>query len=123
MREIAEANARIDPDSQLERFSDEDIEQIVNAYEALFLESLHDTGRTMRDLVFDTALKPVLDETGQTALGVIRSQVISAVTMSHRLVPMVSEDLREEAVFWLAGFYSQYTYEIAQRVMALEAGR
>jgi hypothetical protein len=122
MRELAEANASVDPKPRLDEFSDADIEQFVNAYEAMFLEALQGESRQVRELVFDTALEPMM-ASGQTALDMLRSNVISSVTMSHRLLRAVREDVREDAVLWLAGFYSSYTAELAERALAIEAGR
>ena len=120
--ELAQANAAVDPEPLVDELGDEEIAQFINAYEALFNEALDGTGREVRDLVFDTALEPIM-AMGQTALSMIRSNVISAVTLTHRLLPLVREDVRDDAAMWLAGYLSQYTYELAERALAIEARR
>jgi hypothetical protein len=51
----------------------------------------------------------------------VRSNVVSAVMMSHRLLPLVSEENREDAARWLAAFLSDYNTEAIERALALEA--
>src|SRR3712207_3626568 len=84
MIENARADAPLDPASRIEAFSDEDVEQFLNAYQALFNEALEGSSRETRELIFETALPPIL-EMGQTAADMLRSNVISAVMMTHRL--------------------------------------
>lgn len=115
----AHADADLDPRSRIDAFSDSDLEQFLKANETMFCEALEGSTAT-RDFVFDTALPGVL-ELGQTALDMIRSNVISSVMLTHRLLPLVSAELRDEAARWLAVYQSGYTYELAQRVLALEA--
>lgn len=79
--ENARKDADLDPASRLSAFSDTDLEQIVNAWEAMFMEALEGRGRETRELIFETALPPIL-ELGQTALDMARSTVISAVMLS-----------------------------------------
>jgi hypothetical protein len=118
----AHADADLDPASRLEDFSDSDLEQFLNAYDALFTEALQGTGRSTRDFVLDTALPPIL-ELGQSAADMIRSNVISAVMLTHRLLALVEEEHREEAARWLARYHSDYAVEVAERVRALETQR
>ena len=120
MVENAHKDADLDPTSRIGEFSDEDLAQFVNAYEALFMEALEGTGRETRDFIFETALPPIL-ELGQTALQMLRSNVISAVMMTYRLLPLISEERRDEAARWLALYHSTYAYELAERALALEA--
>lgn len=117
----AHADADLDPNSRLEAFSDGDLKQFIKAYETMFLEGLEGSTAT-RDFVFETALPGVL-ELGQTALDMIRSNVISSVMLTHRLLPLVEPELRDDAARWLAAYHSGYTYDLAQRVLALEAAR
>jgi hypothetical protein len=116
------ANARkdkdLDPDSRVDEFCDRDLEQFLNAYEALFLEAVEGATHETRDLILDTALPPIL-ESASSPLTLIRSNVLSAVLLTHRLVPLVREDLRDEAARWLAWFYAGYVEETARRAMAL----
>ena len=116
----AHADADLDPHSRIGDFSDADLEQFLNAYEAMFMEALDGSGRQTREFIFETALPPVL-ELGQTALDMIRSNVISAVMLTHRLLPLISEQYRDEAARWLALYHSTYAYELAERALALEA--
>jgi hypothetical protein len=118
----ARADADLDPSSRASEFSDEDLEQIINAYDALFREALEGSGRETRELIFETALPPIV-EMGQTAGDFIRGNVISAVMMTHRLLPLVSPERRHEAARWLAAFHSSYACELLERVQALEGGR
>jgi hypothetical protein len=120
--EIAEQNALLDPVGADQDLAPEAIEQFINAYEALFLEALEGRGHATRDLIFDTALQPIMDR-GRTALGMLRGNVVSAVTLTSQLLPLVREDLRREATLWLAGFYADYTCELAERALAIETGR
>ena len=117
----AHADADLDPNSRIDAFSDSDLEQFLKAYETMFLEALDGSSAT-RDFVFETALPGVL-ELGQTALDMIRSNVISSVMLAHRLLPLVDPELRDDAARWLAAYQSGYAYELAQRVIALEAAR
>lgn len=114
----ARRDADLDPDSQIGDFSDGDLEQFVNAYEALLHEALDGKGHETRDLILETALPPVLAKTG-TVLTLVRSNVISAVMLSHRLLPLVRADVRDEAARWLAWFYSGYVEELTRRGLEL----
>ena len=118
----AKRDADLDPASRIDDFSEPDLEQFLNAYEALMREALTDGGTATRDLILETALPPIL-ELGQTPADMVRSNVISAVMMSHRLLPLVPEDLRDEAARCLAAFLSDYHHEVIVRVLALEAER
>jgi hypothetical protein len=122
MLDNARLDADLDPDSRIDDFDPADLEQFLNAYQALFFEAVDGKSRETRDLVLDTALPPVLELTG-TPLTLVRSNVISAVMLTHRLVPLIREDLRDEAARWLAWFYSDYTEETARRALDLEAER
>ena len=114
----AAADADLDPASRFDDFAEGDLEQFLNAYEALFMEALSGTGRSTRDFILDTALPPIL-ELGQDPLDLVRSTMISAVMLTHRLLPLVDPDLRDDAARWLASFYSGYAYDVAQRAFAL----
>lgn len=118
----ARADADLDPNSRVDDFSEGDLEQFLNAYEALFMESLEGTGRTTRAFILDTALPPVI-ALGQTTLDLVRSNVLSAVMTSHRLLPLIEPELRDDAARWLAAFHSGYAYDVAERALALESGR
>jgi len=118
----AERDADLDPNSRIEEFADQDLEQFLNAYEAMFMEALEGRGTATRDLILETALPPII-EFGQTSLDMVRSNVISAVMMAHRLLPLVSEERRDDAARWLAAFLSGYSYEAIGRAQALEAER
>lgn len=118
----ARDDADLDPASRVSEFSDADLEQMVNAYEALFNEALEGSGRETRELIFDTALPPIV-EMGQTSSDFVRSNVISAVMMAHRLLPLISEERRHDAARWLAAFHSSYACELLDRVQKLEAER
>jgi hypothetical protein len=122
MVELARRDADLDPNSRIDEFSDADIEQIFNAYAALFQEAIDGSGRQTRELVLQTALPPIV-EFGQTSLDMVRSNMISAVMLTHRLLPQVSEERREDAARWLAAFYGDYCSEVIERVLALEADR
>ena len=115
----AHKDADLDPASRIDDFSDEDLEQFLNAYEALFLEALEGSGSEKRDFILDTALPPII-EMGQTALEMVRSQVVSAVMLTHRLLPLIDPELRDEAARWLAAYQSGYTHEVAGRALAIE---
>jgi hypothetical protein len=123
MIENAAADRDLDPASRFDEFRAEDLEQFLNAYEAMFMEALEGQGRGTRDLILETALPPVVDEMGQTARDMVRGNVVSAVMLAHRLLPLVREDLRDDAARWLASFLSGYSHEVVGRVLALEADR
>jgi hypothetical protein len=116
----ARKDADLDPASRMSEFRDEDLEQFANAYEAMFMEALDGTGRQTRDFVLDTALPPVL-ESGGSVLDLIRGNVVSAVMLTHRLLPLIAPEHRDGAARWLAAFQSSYTYEMAERGLAHEA--
>ncbi len=118
----AERDAELDPNSRIDEFAEQDLEQFLNAYEAMFMEALEGTGSATRDLILETALPPII-EFGQTSLDMVRSNVISAVMLSHRLLPLISEEHRDDAARWLAAFLSSYSYEAIGRAQALEAER
>lgn len=118
----ARADADLDPASRAGEFGDAELEQFANAYEAMFMEALEGEGRRTRDFILSTALPPIL-EMGSTILDMVRGNVISAVMLTHRLLPLVAPELRDEAARWLARFHSGYTYELAERGLALEAER
>ena len=122
MLENAERDAELDPNSRIGDFSEQDLEQFLNAYEAMFTEALEGEGRATRDLIIETALPPII-EFGQTSLDMVRSNVVSAVILAHRMLPLVSEEHREDAARWLAHFLSSYSYELVERAQALEAER
>jgi hypothetical protein len=119
---FARQDADLDPKSRVGEFGDEDIEQFLNAWEALFREALDGQGREKRDLILETALPPVM-ELGQTALDIARSNTISAVMTTHRLLARVAGEHRDEAARWLARFFSDYGREVVGRALALEQER
>jgi hypothetical protein len=116
----ARSDADLDPNSRADEFSDADIEQILNAYEGLVVEALTDSGRSTRDFVLDTALPPIVRSLGQTSADTVRSNIISAVMLAHRLLPKVAADRRDDAARWLAAFYGEYAHELVERVQQLE---
>lgn len=122
MIENARRDAPLDPTSLIPDFSDADLEQLVNAYEALFNEALAGSGRHTRELIFDTALPPLV-ESGQTAGRMVRSNVVWAIMLTHRLLPLIAPEHRDEAARWLAAFHGDYAHDLLERVMALEAER
>ena len=115
----ARKDADLDPASRIGDFGDAELEQFLNAYESMFTEALEGEGRQTRDFILDTALPPVV-EMGQTALDMVRSQVVSAVMLTHRLLPLIAPELRDDAARWLAAYHSGYTREVAGRVLAIE---
>jgi hypothetical protein len=119
MIDHARRDADLDPDRRADDFSDADLEQFLNAYEALFLEALDGSGRAKRDLILDTALPPVL-AMGSTALDIVRGNVVTSVMSTYRLLGLVSDGRREAAARWLATFFADYTRELAERAIALE---
>ena len=119
MIDNARADADLDPKSRIDDFSEPDLEQFLNAYEALFMEALDGSDETRR-FVLETALPPLL-ATGQTALDLIRGNVVSAVMFAHRLLPLVAPERRDDAARWLAAFHGSYTQDVAGRALALEA--
>ena len=122
MVQFAREDADLDPNRRADDFSDADIEQFLNAWEALFLEALEGTGRAKRDLILETALPPVL-ELGGGAADLVRGNVVSAVMTTHRLLARVADGQRDEAARWLARFFSGYAREVAERAIALERER
>jgi len=122
MIENAAADADLDPNSRFDEFDRGALEQFLNAYEAMFMEALEGRGRETRDFILETALPPFI-AMGQTALDLVRSNAISSIMLAHRLLPLVPEDLRDEAARWLASFYSAYAYDMAGRALALERDR
>ena len=120
--EFARRDADLDPHSRLDEFSPQEVEQFLNAWEAIFTEALDGTSRSTRDFVLETALPPVL-ELGQTSLDMAQSNMISAVMLTSRLLPLITEERREQAARWLAAFYAEYTREIVERAQALEGER
>jgi hypothetical protein len=122
MVENAYNDADLDPNTRVDDFSRGDLEQFANAYEAMFMEALEGTGTQTRRFIFDTALPPMV-ERGQSALDMVRSNVVSAVLSAHRLLPLVAAEVRDDAARWLAVFHATYTREIAERALALEAER
>ena len=115
----AHKDADLDPDSLVDDFSDDDLAQFLNAYETMFMEALEGSGRETREFILETALPPIV-QGGQGALAMIRSQVISAVMMTHRMLPLIDPELREDAARWLAAYFSAYTHEIGERALAIE---
>jgi hypothetical protein len=118
----AKRDADLDPASRIDDFSEPDLEQFLNAYDALMREALTDGGTATRDLILETALPPIL-ELGQTPADMVRSNVISAVMLAHRLLPLVRPEQRDEAARWLASFYSTYAHELTGRALTLERER
>jgi hypothetical protein len=123
MIENAAADKDLDPASRFDDFRAEDLEQFLNAYEAMFMEALEGRGRVPRDLYLETPLPPEIEEQGQTAADMVRGNVVSAVMLAHRLLPLVREDLRDDAARWLASFLSGYSHEVVGRALAIEAGK
>jgi hypothetical protein len=122
MLDDARRDADLDPTSRIDEFPDSDLEQFLNAYEKLLREALTDGGREVRELILETALPPVL-ELGQSVADMVRGNVISAVMLAHRLLPLVPEERRDEAARCLAAFLADYHYDVIDRVLALEADR
>ena len=118
---ISEKTSEITPESNPEDYSRGDIEQFLNAYEALVLEAMEGRGRETRDLIFDTALPGIVAE-GHGVGELVQSGVAMSVYLTHRLLEHVPAGDREAAALWLATFYSGYTRETAERVLELGAG-
>lgn len=121
MVRYARSDADLDPKSRADEFGDADIEQILNAWEGLVVEALTGSGRETRDLVLDTALPPIVRSLGQTAADMVCSNTISAVMLTHRLLPRIPAERREDAARWLAAFYGGYAHELVERVQRLES--
>ena len=121
MVQNARLDADLDPDSRIGEFSEADLEQFYNAYQAMLFEAIDGKSRETRDLVLETALPPLL-ATGGGAMHLVRSSVLSGFMLGQRLVPLVREDLRHEAARWLAWFYSGYIEELVERTLEIEAG-
>ena len=121
MLEHAAEDADLNPANQLEDFEQRDLEQFLNAYEGMFMEALEGKGHDKRDFILETALPPIL-AMGRSTIDMIRGNVVSAVMLTHRMLPLIAEEHRHEAARWLARYHSEYTYEIAQRGLAIEAG-
>ena len=119
MLQNARADADLDPNSRADEFSDEDIEQILNAYEGLMVEAFTGAGRQTRDLVLETALPPIVRSLQQTTADMVRSNVISAVMLTYRLLARIEPERHEEAARWLAAFHGGYAHELVERVEAL----
>ena len=118
MVEYARKDADLDPSSRVDEFGDEEIQQFVNAFQALFSEALAGPERHTRELIFDTALAPIA-ELGLTPADMIRGNMISAVMLTHRLLPLVADEHREAAARWLAAFHSGYAYDLLVRLQKL----
>ena len=121
MLEHAHQDADLNPASLLDELGERDLEQFLNAYEGMFMEALEGTGHETRTFILETALPPIL-AMGQTTLDMIRSNVVSAVMLTHRMLPLIAEEHRDEAARWLARYHSEYTYELARRGLTIEAG-
>jgi hypothetical protein len=117
--DVSMQTSRMTPESNPDDYSREDIEQFLNAYEALMLEALEGRGRAKRDIIFESALPAVVAE-GQPAVSMIQSNVATSVMMTYRLLDAVPAAAREESALWLAGFFSGYTREMAERTLELE---
>lgn len=121
MIEDVRSDADLDPGSSVPDYSDTDLHQFVNAWEALFREALEGPGRETRELIFDTALPPIV-AAGRTAQDMVRTNMCSAVMLAHRLLPLVAPEHRDAAARWLASFQGEYAHDLLGRVLAIERG-
>ena len=117
--DLSQQTSPFTPESNPEDFEREEIEQFLNAYEALVREALTGQGRATRDLIFDTALPAIFAEVGQPVGAMVSSSVALTVVVAHRLLADVPAELRDEAALWLSEFYSGYTRELFERYAAL----
>ena len=118
---ISDQTSDMTPESNPEDYSREDIEQFLNAYEALVLEAMEGRGRQTRDLIFETALPGIVAE-GHSVGELVQSGVAMSIMLTHRLLEQVPAEERDAAAAWLAAFYSGYTRETVERVLELGAG-
>lgn len=121
--DLSQQTSRFTPESNPEDYEREEIEQFLNAYEALVREALAGQGRATRDLIFDTALPAIFEEVGQPVGAMVQSSVALTVVVTHRLLADVPGEVRDEAALWLSEFYSGYTRELLERYLALSEGR
>lgn len=120
LADVAIQDADLDPDSRTAEFSADELDQFINAYEALFLEAVEGRGRATRDLILDTALEPLMASGKTTTPSLLRGNTISAIMLAHRLLPLIDAADRDEAARWLARFQGDYAHEITQRGLDIE---
>jgi hypothetical protein len=99
--------------------SDEQLEQLVRAGEAMLLEALEGRDETRR-FVIETAV-PAYVAAGESAATIASSSVTSAVLVSSLLAGKVSEANREAALSWLAAYYGSHLADVLAAVTEAQA--
>ena len=99
-------------------FAPEEIEQLLNAFEALVLEGLRAEGTETRDFLLETAV-PAIVAGGQPPLDLLRSHIGVFVLLTERLCGAVPSEHAQDAALWLAGFFAGYGSDSTERALAV----
>ena len=90
-----------------QRYSDEELHQLLNGFEAMVVEALEGRGTQTRDLFVETAIPAVL-AAGESPSGLVHNTVGFAILLTTHLLDSLPPEHRTEAGDWLAHFFADY---------------
>ena len=108
------------PELAAASLGDDDLNQLLNGFEALMLEALEERGDETRRLFLETAV-PALVAGGQTPASLVHGAAAFSVLLATEIVPLVSEEHRGETAGWLAGFLGAYCRDLVEAATVAEA--
>lgn len=93
------------------KYGEEELDQLVRAFEAVVAESLEGSGREQMDLLVGSAV-PALIADGQTTSTLARAVGALAVVISTSLLRDMPRAEHDDAAGWLAGFFGEYAQAV-----------
>lgn len=117
----AERVVAMTPSMGPERYSREQLEQLLNGFSALLEEALEEAGSDTYELFIETAIPAVVAD-GQTTRSLVHASAAFGTLLSMHLVDAVPPEHREAARSWLSMFFGRYVSDVYVAAARAEAG-
>ena len=99
-----------------DRYSDEELDQLLNAFEALVTEAVTGAGTSTRELVLETAI-PAIVADGLEPWTLACSNTTFAIFLTGMVLEEIPPEQRVDALSWLASFWGSYTGDVVRTAM------
>ena len=114
-RDVVGATQEMGP----ERYTDHELQQLLNGFQTLVAEALADAGTENFDLFIETAIPGLVAE-GQSMESLAHAAATFGVLVSLQLAEGVAPEHRPVADRWLAGFFGRYVRAVAASARVAE---
>ena len=105
-----------------ERYSDEELHQLLNGFRTLLAEAMEDGGSDTYGFFLETAV-PSLVADGQTSESLVHAAAAFGALLSMHLIQAVAPERQEDARSWLARFFGRYVADVAAAARRAEDER